>query len=126
MKKIIFVLLALVGILSVTLITAYGSGANLSADTTAKTSAKTEASTDPIQISLQYDDYVTELKTIKVSDNPIITGSCLDVITKDGVAYFHAKGIGTATVKTKDKTVMVEVGKAKLHIMLVSRVFSLR
>lgn len=77
--------------------------------------------TDPLKsISLQFDDYVTELGGIAISDNPIITGDdCLEIISKDGTSYFHAKNIGTATVTAKDISIAVAIGKARLHIMLV-------
>ena len=77
--------------------------------------------TDPLKvIDLQYDDYVTELESITSTDKLTIEGDdCLEVIGKNGKKYFHAKGIGTATVTAGDSKVVVTVGKARLHIMLV-------
>ena len=70
-------------------------------------------------VSLQYDDYVTSLSGITVSDDPVLTGSSLEIVTKDGTTYFHAKELGVTTVTAGDKAISVEVGKARLHIMLV-------
>lgn len=77
--------------------------------------------TDPLTyVPLQYDDYVTELKGINVSENPTITGDdCLEIIQKNGTAYFHAKNTGSATITKGDRSVDIVVGKAKLHIVLV-------
>ena len=71
-------------------------------------------------VVLQYDDYVTELEGIAVSANPTITGDdCIEIITKEGATYFHAKNLGVATVTSGDKEVVVAVGKARLHLVLV-------
>lgn len=80
-----------------------------------------DAYTDPLTgVSLQYDDYVPALDGITVSDGPVITGDdCLEIVTKNGVAYFHAKDIGVATVTANGRSIAVGVDKARLHIMLV-------
>lgn len=71
-------------------------------------------------VILQYDDYKTKLGEIDVSSNPTITGDdCIEIITKEGTTYFHAKNIGVATVKSGDKSVVVAVSKAKLHLVLI-------
>ena len=71
-------------------------------------------------VVLQYDDYVTEIDGIGVSANPTMEGDdCLEIITKEGATYFHAKNLGVVTVKSGDKSVVVAVGKARLHLVLV-------
>ena len=71
-------------------------------------------------VVLQYDDYVTELDGIAVSANPTITGDdCIEIITKEGATYFHAKDLGVATVTSGDKEVVVAIGKARLHLVLI-------
>ena len=71
-------------------------------------------------VVLQYDDYVTKLGNIDVSANPTMEGdACLEIITKEGATYFHAKDLGVVTVKSGDESIVVAVGKAKLHLVLI-------
>ena len=72
-------------------------------------------------ISLQYDDYVTSIGDIKATSSTMtIDGDgCLELITNNGVKYFHANGIGTVTVTDGDKSETVIVDKARLHLVVI-------
>ena len=71
-------------------------------------------------VILQYDDYVTTLGNIQAtSTTATISGDSLEVITKDGTTYFHAKNVGVVTVTDGDKTETVAIDKARLHLVVV-------
>ncbi len=73
------------------------------------------------EISLQYDDYVTELGNIKATSETVTINEsdCLEIVTKNGVKYFHAKSVGAVTVTDGNESEAVNIGKARLHLVVV-------
>lgn len=71
-------------------------------------------------VVLQYDDYVTSLGSVAVSSDATFSGDdCLEVITKDGTTYFHAKDTGVVTVTYGNVSEVVAITKARLHLVVV-------
>ena len=83
-----------------------------------ETEAQTEA---PLQLTVSYDDYLTEIDGVLPTDEgvAVIEGSAIEIIDVNTVKYFHAKDIGTATVKLGEKTAVVTVEKAKLNLIVI-------
>ena len=83
-----------------------------------ETEAQTEA---PLQLTVSYDDYLTEIDGVLPTDEgvAVIEGSAIEIIDVNTVMYFHAKEIGTATVKLGEKTAVVTVEKAKLNLIVI-------
>ena len=73
---------------------------------------------DPITLS--YDDYVTEIAGILPdAEGVTVEGDAVELKTVKGVAYFHAKDVGTVKISDGTKTVDVTVGKAKLNLIVI-------
>ena len=72
-------------------------------------------------VVLQYDDYVTSLGDISAtSASATFEGDdAIEVVTKNNVKYFRAKNVGVTTVKDGDKSVVVGIAKARLHLVVV-------
>ncbi len=83
-----------------------------------ETGAQTEA---PIAVTAYYDDYLTDIEGIMPTDEgvSVTEGTSIEIIEKKGTTYFHAKGIGTSTVKLGEKTATVTVEKAKLNLIVI-------
>ena len=78
--------------------------------------------TGPVEtITLQYDDYVPSLNGINPSSTTVIFegDDCIEVKTYNGITYFHAKGIGTATLTDGNVRKNIVVKKAKLHFVMI-------
>jgi len=78
--------------------------------------------TGPVEtITLQYDDYVTSFNGINPSSTTVIAegDDCIEVKMVNGITYFHAKGIGTATLTDGNVRKIIVVKKAKLHFVMV-------
>ncbi|MBQ2999542.1 MAG: hypothetical protein IJD64_03685 [Clostridia bacterium] len=82
--------------------------------TAPKTCSKCQAMT------LQYDDYFPSLLSIPATKEDVtVDGTALEIKTVDSTTYFHAKGIGEATLTDGEKSYTVIVEKAKINIVVV-------
>ena len=124
MKKFIFVI-------SVFLALALLSGctpAEVSSETSASPATETNepATTPPeteapLQLTISYDDYLTEIDGILPTDEGagVVEGSSVEIRDVNGVVYFHAKDIGTSVIRLGERTVTVTVEKAKLNLIVI-------
>ncbi len=72
------------------------------------------------EMIMQYDDYFSTLLSIPASKTGLsISGTALERTAVSGQWYFHAKGVGTATLTDGDKTYTITVEKAKINIIVV-------
>ena len=82
-----------------------------------ETEVQTEA---PQQITLSYDDYLTEIEGIlPTAEGVTLEGGAIEVTNVKGVDYFHAKDVGSATISCGEKTIEVTVKKAKLNLIVI-------
>ena len=71
------------------------------------------------EIVMQYDDYFPSLLSIPATKDSVDVTGKLEIKTVDDVKYFHAKGVGEATLTDGDKSYTVTVEKAKINIIVV-------
>lgn len=72
------------------------------------------------QIVMKYDDYYPTLfSTSATKEGLTIDGTALKIETVEGKTYFHAKGVGEATLTDGEKSYTVTVEKAKINIIVV-------
>jgi len=72
------------------------------------------------EMIMQYDDYFSTLLSIPASKTGLsISGTALERTAISGQWYFHAKGVGTATLTDGDKTYTITVEKAKINLIVV-------
>ncbi len=93
-------------------------------DTTPDAGTTTDAATTPApQVGnvAYYDDYLTEIGTVSAAaaGAAVKEGSCIEIVEKSGVKYFHAKGIGAAKVTDGTNEEEVTVAKAKLNLIVI-------
>ena len=133
--RILLVLLALCMLMSVAACngSADGSSETTPADIPAGADVETtpaETTAAPVEtepqietldpITLSYDDYVTEIAGILPdAEGVTVEGTAIEQKTVKGVAYFHAKDVGTVKISDGTKAVEVTVGKAKLNLIVI-------
>lgn len=70
-------------------------------------------------ISMQYDDYKTTIGEYNAADSSVAANDYLEIVEKNSLKYFHAKGIGSGEIIIDEETVQITVSKAKLSVFLV-------
>ncbi len=69
---------------------------------------------------IQYDDYIPSFGSINATSETVtLEGDALEIITKNNVKYFHAKGVGEVKMTDGDKTQVIIIDKAKINIVVV-------
>ena len=89
-------------------------------ESTPETTPPETAPDVPLSVTLSYDDHLTELGGISAEAEGVeIDGGSVEIKTYRGAKYFHACGVGSATVTSGDETVEVTVTKAKINIVVI-------
>jgi len=87
---------------------------------TSESSDETPDEPRELTSTVYYDDHLTEIGGISVSDESVsVEGDCIEIISVLDDKYFHAKGIGEAVITSGDLTCRVTVEKAKINIIVI-------
>ena len=82
--------------------------------------AQTEPQVEVLNVTLSYDDYLTEIHGILPNAEGVtLEGNAIEVKEVKGVTYFHVKDLGTAKITTATQTVEIPVNKAKLNLIVI-------
>ncbi|MBO5938022.1 MAG: hypothetical protein J6Q82_00790 [Clostridia bacterium] len=69
---------------------------------------------------IQYDDYIPSFGSISATSETVtLEGDALEIVTKNNVKYFHAKGVGEVTMTDGDQTQVIIIDKAKINLVVV-------
>lgn len=90
-------------------------------ETESDTGTDSETDANDAPSVMYYDDYLAEIGSISASaaNAEIVQGDSLEIVTVNGVKYFHAIDTGSATVSDGTSTYNITVEKAKINIIVI-------